>query len=345
MFRKKRVLMLCIIIILLCGFTSVCFAISGFRLPQLFASHQNLNTADAVFERNGEILYYDSERDSINVLSTEGKYNPLLSPDNGQILYRRSVIDSQDHALVFGAMDLKGNTIFEIIIDTEFSNDILDLTWISESLVGITTHINPSSSEYFVYDICEQKLLKRFVGSSFSVIPGTNHVMYEKNVPYWSDESVQHSFLIDDNLVFVSENTNTKLSTPVFSPDMTQVAFIETPVNVDHDSTEKLQEANLIICEFNLNNLSLHKKNSIVLDSEISGYLAFNEKNDVCIVNTNVYYYYNKETDSFIAEKSSTNLRDNSTDSLTYEKLQKAISALYGDVDLSMIHSINWITK
>ena len=74
---------------------------------------------NAVFEVNGEILYYDNEQETINIISTGGKYTPLLSPDNTKILYRKPVFEVEDCALVFGVMDINGNSISEIKINTE----------------------------------------------------------------------------------------------------------------------------------------------------------------------------------------------------------------------------------
>ena len=156
MLRKKHIGVLGIILFLFCIFTTVGVAADIIKIPQVFSPTKGMGETNAVFELNGEILYYDNEQETINIISTGGKYTPLLSPDNTKILYRKPVFEVEDCALVFGVMDINGNSISEIKIDTEFSNEILDYSWISDSLVGVTTHINPSSSEYFVYDIYKQ---------------------------------------------------------------------------------------------------------------------------------------------------------------------------------------------
>ena len=343
MLRKKRLITPCIVLLLICALSGVCFAASGFAVPQKFSLFTDFNEADAVFGWNGEILYFDSKSGDIKVLSSEGQYSPLLSPDHTKILYRKSVFETDNFALIFGAIDMSGNTVFDVTIDTPFSNDILGLQWISDSLVGITTHVNPSSSECFVYDVGKEEFVKRFVGNSFAVIPGTDLVMYEKNVPHWSDEPVRHSFLIEDTVVYTTESVNIKLSTPIFSPDLTKVAFIETPVGSVQSDNSVNQTSKLVICDFNPDALLLQKADSISIDAEISGQVAFNEKNDICLVGANAIYWYNKESNSFVQEVADTILRNNAVDSKKYTKLQKAITDLYGDTSLENIYSINWI--
>ena len=345
MLRKKRIGALFIILILFCTFTGVCVAADIFKIPRLFSLTKDEETSNAVFEMNGEILHYDSEQNEITIISTGGKYTPLLSPDNTKILYRKSVFEIENGALIFGVIDLKGNSISEIKIDTEFSNEILDYMWISESLVGVTTHVNPSTSEYFVYEIFEQKLINSFVGNSFTTIPGTKLVMYEKNVPHWSEESVKHSYIIENEVVYTSDSVDMLLGVPVFSDDMTKIAFIETPNNVRNNYDGDNAMPRLVVCEFDKSSLSVQKRNSINIDSQISGYVAFNDRNEICIVNATDIYWYNEDTDSFVQESVITNLRDGATDSGRYTKLQEAVKTLCGDDSLDNLHSINWISK
>lgn len=213
-------------------------------------------------------------------LSSEGKYGSVPSPDGTRLLYRRSVLETNGGALIFGVSDLSGVTAFELCIDTECSNDILALEWISDSLVGITTHINPSSSEYFVYDIDSQSLLKSFVGSSFAAIPGTDLVMYEQNVPHWGGEPTAHSLMIDDEVVYTSDVIGAKLGVPVFSDDLTNVAFTET-VPLPDMTSAKSGEASLVVCDFDLSTRSLKNKVITPIDGDTPETIKFGKDNAV----------------------------------------------------------------
>lgn len=295
----------------------------------------NTEEYSAVFERNGELLYFDSDTGTIEVLSAGGKYNPTVSKDGTRILYRKSAMETENNELIFGVIGIDGAPLCEIKVDTEMSNEIMNVSWITDELVGVETHINPATSEYFVYNIEKQEMEKYFVGSSFAVIPGTESVMYQENVPHWSDEQVYHSFYVDDKLVYTSEIKDANLCTPVFSNDATKAAFMET----DSDGSF----SRIIICSYDVNECSMQKQSSIIMtDPQIAGQLTFNEEGKICLVNAGITYWYDNNVNSFLEDDVETNLLDEAQDSKKSDKLQNALTEMYGDSKSDHVNSINW---
>ena len=295
----------------------------------------------AVFGRNGEILIYDSLKNELTTISEKGKYDPKVSKDRTTILYRRSVLETTNK-LVFGIMNMEGRIINEIEIDTEISNEILNIDWISKDLVGIETHINPSSSEFFVYDINTKNIVKHFVGSSFRVIPQTEKIIYQENVPHWSDDKIFHSLFIDENKVYTSELKDTKIGPPVFSDDLERVAFIEFFQEEGNDADQG--HCHLIVCDFNINECKIIKRKSIEIDVDMLEKIEFDKKDNVLLRYNNVDYLYDDRMESFVVCDFHKGVEED--DFLKYEKvLQKKLMEIYGDVDMHMVYSINWITE
>jgi len=345
MFKIKKyttvVGLLIILTLLLCAGVVV-FAKSGFRLPADFSTFGRNTTHQAVFERNGEIYLYDGQKNTIKTLTSGGKYSPLVSPDNTKILYRKAVYETPNNALIFGVIDISGKEICEITIDTPFSNEIIGMNWVTNSQVAVTTHVNPSTSEYFLYDIIEEKLISRANGGSFAVIPGTDKVIHEKNIPHWSNESVYHSFQIGEEIVYTSNTLDTKLGTPIFSDDLSKMAFVETTKN--DDTYENSNSTHLIICDIDLRSLELTQKTKVAIDSNIVGHLTFSD-NVVCFVNSDLVYWYDEVSGIFVEENIETNLRNASTDSERMKDLQQAVIDRWNDGSLNSVNSVNWLSE
>jgi len=294
----------------------------------------------AIFERNGEICYFNYSNDEIKILSGGGKYAPEISPDMTKILYRRSVLETEGNTMIFGIIDINGNPVREIIIDTELSNNILNCQWFSSDTVGITTHVNPVTSELFVYDINSGEKKGYYVGYSFAQIPGTEKVIYAKNVPYWSDESVYHSFIADGRTVYTSDILDARLSQPLFSEDLTKIAFIE---NLPGTNKENEAQQRIIVADFNIYDMVLQNTQIIEVPAETYGYLSFDDNNDICIVYDNLVLKYDENMSSFLRAETSQPSNHAAKDMERFAKLQTAVTKHWGDDSLDEINSITWV--
>ena len=173
-----------------------------------------------------------------------------LSPDRSKYLYGKSENQDGKTVLTIGVIDAyEYHRPTEFRLNTETSNEIVKVCWLSDALVGAETHVNPSTGEFFVYDLETGQEVKHYIGSSFAVIPGTSHVMYEENVPHFSNEDVCHSFFIDDQKVYTSDWLNARLGKPTFSKDLTKVSFLEQRYDLDVSRE--------VTCDFDLQTLTL----------------------------------------------------------------------------------------
>jgi hypothetical protein len=340
---KKSIILGSFICLVLC-LTGVSLHAAGFSITSVFLTAKSQGLNDAIFERNGEICYFDYSDKSITVLSKDGKYSPVLSPDKTKILYRNSVLETENNVMKFGIIDINGEQMQEIVIDSEFSNDILDCQWLSDTTVGITTHVNPSTSEYFVYDITSGEKTGYYVGYAFAQIPNTEKIIYARNVPHWSDEPVYHSFIVDEKTVYTSDVLGAKLYPPAFSKDLKKIAFIED-LPESSDTKEAKVTQRIITADFDDSNLKLQNIRSIKVTPEIAGYLTFDENNNICVVNSNLLLKYDEKKSSFIQYKITTDLRDSARDSKNFAELQTAITKYWGDDSLEKINSINWTSE
>ena len=151
-----------------------------------------------------------------------------LSPDLSKYLYGKSENQDGKTILTVGVIDAhEYQRPKEFQLNTESSNEIVKVYWLSDTLVGAETHVNPSTGEFFIYDLETGKEVKHYVGASFAVIPGTSYVMYEENVPHFFNDAFCHSFYIDDQRVYTSDWMSARLGKPTFSDDLTKLKFME----------------------------------------------------------------------------------------------------------------------
>jgi|GEM_PF-1864203 len=324
--------------ILLC-ITCAIIILSRINITPLFTAAGNNELKGAIFEREGKICFFDYSERKITIIDGGGKYNPLLSPDKTRILYRRSASETEGNVLRFGIIDLNGKTILDIAIDSGTSNDIIGCQWLSDTAVGITTHVNPSTSEFFVYDAANGKMTGHYIGYSFAQVPNTEIIIHAKNVPHWSDEPVCHSFEVNGKTVYTSDVLNAKLCPPVFSGDLTKIAFMEQLPGPG----DKSSACRIITADFDKDNIAIRNIDCIDVPAGISGDLTFDSNNNVCVVNGNLLHTYDRNTSSFIQTLITTDLQDNESESEFFAELQKAIKEYWSDDSPDKINSINLI--
>lgn len=330
--------------VLLYTFIVLCIIFTGllaadYTITSLLKTANRGKIKGAIFERNGEICYFDYSKREIIVLDGGGKYSPVLSPDKTRILYRRSVLDTEGNTLQFGIIDINGKAVLDITIESELSNDIIDCQWLSDTVVGITTHINPSTSEFFSYDTVNGKAIGHFIGYSFTKIPNTEKIIYAKNIPHWSDEAAYHSFVVDEKILYTSGILDARLYPPVFSDDLTQIAFIECSPNPSNEE----EKSRIIIGDFDYNNLVLTIISSIELPYGISGHLTFDSNNNICLINDNLLHLYDKGISSFKQMEIAADLPNNTGESMYLEELRNAVAEFWDDASPEEINNISWI--
>lgn len=160
------------------------------------------------------------------------KHNETISPDGKYVLYNYSISETSQYGvlgLMISVDDTSGKNLHSITLDAPNSNDILGVEWIGNSYFGVTTHVNPSTSEYLVFSMETGEEIARYSGYSFSVLPMEQPtVIYAENVPHGYGAETNHSYAINSNTVYVSTELGGVLSKVAFSEDMTLAVFTES---------------------------------------------------------------------------------------------------------------------
>lgn len=158
------------------------------------------------------------------------RYNETLSPNGEYLLYNHSPIDTVKHGVtgLMVGVEKDGKPIHTINVNSLVSMDIMGVEWLSDSYFAVTTHVNPSTLEYFIYSVETGEEVACYNGYSFTPIKGEEpRVIYAENVPHGFGAQAYHSYAINGTTVYTSAEQGALLSEVVFSEDMTLVAFIE----------------------------------------------------------------------------------------------------------------------
>lgn len=242
----------------------------------------------AFFNTDGKLFYYDALTDSVVQIASEGypKYNAQVSPNGRYILYNHSLVDTHKNGkneLMIGVCDFEGNVIHNLTIDTMHSNDILAIEWINDNYFAVTCHVNPSTSEYFMYSMENGEQTAYYNGYSFTVIDNADipDIMYAVNVPHGFGEKAYHSYAINGEVVYTSESMGATLSKVSVSDDKNKLAFIE---NFAFDS-EEYGRPLLVLMDKVDGTICLQRK--IQIPQNVHGYLSFDEENNVILTDGN----------------------------------------------------------
>lgn len=154
------------------------------------------------------------------------KYDPTPSPDGTLVLYRYAVADVL--GLRVGVDSADGKCLHTIDINTVASNEIMKLEWIGKGYFAVTTHVNPSTLEYYIYSTETGEEIASYCGYAFTPLPMDEPtVIYAENVPHGFADKTYHSYAVNGRTVYTSDEQGALLSEVAFSEDMKTVAFIE----------------------------------------------------------------------------------------------------------------------
>ncbi len=236
-------------------------------------------------------MMYEQELEEARMAAGEDQGENIRQyPREASITHQGYTEKDGEYALLFSVTDLSGEEL-EIELPVEVSNAVLGATWISENLLGVETHVNPSTSIYYVYDVETRSVQRSYEGLSFAVLPGTDHIMYEENIPHFSHESTRHSYYVDDKLSYTEQWPDYRLGTPVFSEDLTLVAFMAYYTDDELISDGKMHNPELHICDFSMSNFSM-KLNSMMPILPQDGFEGafFDEENELRVILNGVTY-------------------------------------------------------
>ena len=268
----------------------VVFAVSiiGVSAGAVIREVQKGYERDAVFGLDGTLyLYQDGKISAVDSQSDQlGKYGPEVSPDKTKILYRHSVRET-DFRLQVGVLALSGEMILEKTLDTDVSNEIMSMGWIDEETFFVTTHVNPATQEFFMYDLTGKELA-HYYGYAFAPIPQSHKVMYAENVPLGFAGQAYHSYKIGDKVVFTAKDMGVALNVPSFDTIGSKVLFTGRENDQEILYMGDLQEDD---------NVKIERK--IPLPDTVSGTPTFDEKGNICLINEKLLYTFDPTTEKF----------------------------------------------
>lgn len=192
---------------------------------------------------------------------------------------------ADDLAWTFGVMDRNGEILNEMEWRPDLGNAVTGMEWVIYPMICVGMHVNPSTEEYFLFDVLNGYLREHFFSNGYAIIPGTDSLIYQGNEPHFSDGAlVQSSLWINDKRAFVTPWTNTCFGNYAFSDRNERLAFTEAPME---EEEEKENLPRLVVCEMNLNEKVPAKEIvSFVLPKKIYETMTdlyFDEDGSVCV--------------------------------------------------------------
>ncbi len=248
----------------------------------------NRKITKIIFQKNDNIYLYDDINQQIKSIGDNSKLKDLLrlSPDKTKIAFRyynQGKAIYPPHIIIY---DIKTQVITDVVIGDKDVQQVIDLKWIDDVNILVTGHINPSSSGYGVYNIESKLQLISCVGTIRDITINNKNILYS-NTPHIFPTPRANLYL-NGNKIFESSKDKEKIYDAVISKDGKMIAFrssVENQLN-----SEEGVSAYLNIAEINSDNKSISNLKNIIISSDTTGDMKFDDKNNISIVGSEFIY-------------------------------------------------------
>ncbi|MCJ7688393.1 MAG: hypothetical protein MUO60_03620 [Clostridiaceae bacterium] len=314
--RKKESSKLLIIGLCLALSTATLIACSNKTNENINKNKQNITSKDTeikgggqietnnkitkiAFEKNDDIYLYDDINEQIKSLGNNLKSKDLLniSPDKTKLIFREFNEGKPVYPPHMTVYDIQTENLTDIVIDNINVQQIVEIKWIDNENILFTGHINPSASGYSVYNIKSGKELIACVGTLRDVTTSEKNILYS-DTPHIFPR-LRSNLYINGNKIFESQNANEEIFEGALSKDGKALAFRSSVTN-ENDLNGKVTDY-LNVAKINSDGKSIRDLKKINISSDVNGYVKFDDKNNVSIIDDE--YIYKLETDVFIKEK------------------------------------------
>ncbi|HEY5587320.1 MAG TPA: hypothetical protein VIK86_00030 [Candidatus Paceibacterota bacterium] len=248
----------------------------------------NSKITKIAFGKNNNVYLYDEINKQIKSIGDKSKLKDLLklSPDKTKIVFRyfdEAKAIYPPHIIIY---DIKTESLTDIAIENKNVQQIIDLKWIDNVNILVTGHINPSVSGYTVYNIKSRKELISCMGTIRDVTINNKNILYS-NTPHIFPQPKSNLFL-NGNKIFEASNNKEEIFDGIISKDGTMLAF-RSSVENEVDSKDEVS-AYLNIAKLNSDNKSISKLKKLSINSDTTGEMEFDDKNNLSIVGDEFIY-------------------------------------------------------
>ena len=306
-----RILML--LVILSCIMLTSCGNISNEKLS-------DKKYLKAVFERHNKIYFYNEKKKQISELGDKSKKKELLaiSPNHKKIAYKYVENSASDLSVIIETLN-DGNT--ETL---EVKNDglgaVIELKWINDDRLMITTHINPSVLTYSIYDINSKKQINFAKGILMEIYDDGDKLLYSKTLR--NDPNHKANLYLNDQLIYEMDNTTEKIQSATISEDKSKFAFKSIGFNEEKQEIEEYIYKGSLSSDNKSSNVEKIKMPPIIF-----GKLQLDNENNLYVVNENTSYKI--EGNLFQEEKIED---DNSKNKITENKPSEEQLIVFKDI-------------
>ena len=254
----------------------------------------------AIFYYDDTAYRYDGASGEITPFVNQGlkKIGITPSPDGKLLAYQYALADTPDELRV-GVLDMQGKPLHEMSHANPICNGDPSLEWISDERFLMEGHINPSTSEYFLFDAKSGTETASF--ASYRVLPlmGGKTLLYAENVPHGGAAYVQHTLMIDDEIVYTAKEKGELFGDLAASVNSREIAFILEPLDVPDGQDERRK---LVIAEYDEKKQTLKQTYETRIPQDADGTLTFDAAGRVCLVQGETQYVLSRKDGSFTAE-------------------------------------------
>jgi len=243
------------------------------------------------FEKDNNVYLYDEINEQIKSLGDNSKSKDLLelSPDKTKIVFRyfnegKPIYPS--HVIVY---DIKTGKLTDIVINDNNVQQIVELKWIDDENILVTGHIDPSASGYGVYNIKSKLELMSCLGTVRDVAINEKDILYSDTPHIYPQLNANLYF--NGNKIFKSDNGKEEIFDGAISKDGKIIAFRSWVANAANPNAQTI--AYLNTAEVNSDKKSISNLKRIVINSDTTGVLKFDDKNNINIIDEKFIYKIN----------------------------------------------------
>lgn len=233
------------------------------------------NHIKAVFERHNNIYLYDEKYEQLQPIGETTKFKELmaLSPDKKNIAFKYFYEESSNSIEVI-IYNLEGKSYKTITIEDLEMQNIVELKWINEKDILISSAINPSVLKYEIYDISAMEQLSSVKGLLMKVMKDKTY-LYSKG-----DKEVNNNNLyLGEKLIYKLKNKEEEIHFADISEDEKKIAFRTISYGKNGGEIKEY----LYITELNLDSLPLKTPEKLEIPPNVLGEVFFDKEGSLYI--------------------------------------------------------------
>jgi hypothetical protein len=134
------------------------------------------------------------------------KLQAVLSIARDRVAYYDQCVQGENCLPSVVILDLDGNRLqsfqprSEAMGQSEPCASVLDISWVSDRVMAVECHLNPSVSEYLEIDLPSGKTAHDFLGYGFARSPDSRHVAHVGPIVHFAPPYAQSNYLVIDDI-------------------------------------------------------------------------------------------------------------------------------------------------